>query len=86
MRESNILAGNAPIKQLESLILLVTKGHMKESDTLADSVVNYLLKSQVLLFTKRQYMEESDTLAINAAIRQLQSLVLLNTEEQYMKE
>ena len=44
-----------------------TKGqYMKESNTIADNVVNNFLIKKLLLNTKGQYMNESRILAVNA--------------------
>ena len=52
MRESNILAGNANIEQLQGVILLyITGEYMKESNTLADNVVNNSLTREVWIHT-----------------------------------
>ena len=52
MKESNIHAGNANIKQLQSQLLLSTKGqYMKESNIHAGNATIKQLQSQILLST-----------------------------------
>ena len=57
MKESNSLAGNATIKQLQREILLNTKGqYMKESNTLVDNVAYNFLRKEVLQDTIGLYI------------------------------
>ena len=52
MKESNILAGNANIEQLQGVILLyITGEYMKGSNTLADNVANNSLTREVWIHT-----------------------------------
>ena len=58
MKESNTLAGNAIIKQLQRKVLPNTKGqYIKESNTLAGNVENNLPGSQISIFTKWKDIE-----------------------------
>ena len=60
MRESNIRAGNATIKQLQREVLIDTKGeYMKESNILARYATIKQLQSHTLLNTKGQCMKEA---------------------------
>ena len=66
MKGLDTLAGYAVIKQLQSHILLNTKGQLiKESNTFADNVTIKQLQSHALVNTKGQYMKESNTLVSN---------------------
>ena len=57
MKESNILAVNAIIRQVQRQVLFNTNvQNMKESNILACNAANNSLKREVLLNTKRQYM------------------------------
>ena len=57
MKESNILLGNATIKQHQKEILLDTKGqHMKELDSHAGIVISNILLGIILQSTKGIYM------------------------------
>ena len=59
---------------------------MKESSTLADSVIISQLQREVLLSIKELCMKESNTLADIAATSQLQRVILLATKDLFMKE
>ena len=60
MRESNILANNATIKQNQKEILLNTKGqYMKELDSHAGIAINNILLEQILQSTKEIYIHIS---------------------------
>ena len=49
MKDSNILAGNAPIKQLQNLVLLnIKEQYMKESNTLANNAAIKHLQREIL--------------------------------------
>ena len=49
MKESNILVGNAPIKQQQKEVLLDIKGqHMKELDSHEGIVINNILLGKIL--------------------------------------
>ena len=62
MKESNILAVNANIEQLQRAVSLNTTGqYMKESDTLADNAANISLRKEIWINTKGPYMKESKT-------------------------
>ena len=57
MKESNTIAGNATIKQLQRDVLLDTKGqYMKKSNTIPGNATIKKLQKEVLLSTKGQYM------------------------------
>ena len=59
MEESNILAGNVTIKQLQRVVLLDTKGqYMKELNTLAGYATIKQRQRVILMNTKRQFMKE----------------------------
>ena len=63
MKESNTLAGNASIKQLQMDILLKTKGqYLKESNSLAGNATNKQHQKAILQDTKRKDMRESNNL------------------------
>ena len=58
MKESNTLAGNAIIKQLQREVLLNTKGqYMMESNTLVGNVANNFLTRDILVNTEERYMK-----------------------------
>ena len=62
MMESDTLVGNAIIKQLQSPVLLGTKGqYMKESNTLAGNATIKQLQREILCSTKGQHIIESNT-------------------------
>ena len=87
MKESNTLADNATIKQLQKTVFLNTKGQlMKESNTLACNAATKQFQSRILLDIEEQCMKESNILASNAIIKQLQKKVLIDTKWQFMKE
>ena len=53
MKESNTLAANVNIKQLQGIVLPNTTGeYMKESNTLADNAAKISLRRDILLNTK----------------------------------
>ena len=57
MKESNTIAGNATIKQLQRDVLLDTKGqYMKKSNTIPGNATIEQLQREVFLSTKGQYM------------------------------
>ena len=57
MKESNTVAGNATIKQVEREILFYTKGqYIKESTTLVSNTTIKQLKLEILLNIKGQDM------------------------------
>ena len=57
MKESNILADNATIKQQQRAILLDIKGqHMKELDSNAGILINNLVLGQILQSNKEIYI------------------------------
>ena len=57
MKESNIFADNATIKQQQRAILLDIKGqHMKELDSNAGIVINNLVLGQILQSNKEIYI------------------------------
>ena len=57
MKESNTLAANVTIKQLNREIWVNTKEqYMKESNTHAANVANNFLTKEVLLDTRSQYI------------------------------
>ena len=59
MKESNILAGNATIKQHQKEVSLITKGqHMKESNILVDDASIKQHQKEIFLNTKDYYMNE----------------------------
>ena len=63
MKESNILASNATIKQQQKEVLLNTKGqYMKESNILAGNATIKQQQKDVLLNTKGKYTMESNIL------------------------
>ena len=60
MKESNILVGNAIIKQQQKEVLLSTKGqYMKELDTNAGIVINNILLRETLQSIKEIYIYNS---------------------------
>ena len=60
MKESNTLADNVAISQLQKVIWLSIKGLcMKESNTLVDNVAIRQLQREILLGTKKLCMKES---------------------------
>ena len=62
MKESNILAVNANIEQLQRAVSLNTTGqYMKESNTLAVNAANISLRKEIWIDTKGQYMKETNT-------------------------
>ena len=65
MKESNTLAGNATIKQVQRAILVSIKGQcMKESNILAGNATIKQAQKAPLLNMKGQYIKESNTLAM----------------------
>ena len=68
MTESNILANNATVKEIQEEVLLNTTGeYMKaESNTQAGSVIFKQLQRGILLNTKKLY--KKNTHAVNATI------------------
>ena len=87
MKESNILADNATIKQLRSKILLYTNGEfMKESNTHAGNAIIKQQQSIVLLNTKGRFMKELNIHAGNVIIKQQRRRILFDTNGLFMKE
>ena len=69
MKESNTLANNVVIRQLQRGVLLSIKGLcMKESNTLVDNATTRQLKKDMLLVIKGLCMKESNTLVDNVVI------------------
>ena len=60
MKESNILADNATIKQQQRAILLDIEGqHIKKLDSHAHIVINNILLGKILQSTKEIYIYNS---------------------------
>ena len=78
MRESNILAGYATMKQqLQREILCGFKVHyIKESNNHSGNATVKQIQQEILCFIKRQYMKESNILESNVTFKQLQREVL----------
>ena len=86
MNESNILTGNAAIKQIQSKILFNIRGFTNTKGQLLNNMNIKQFQREIFLYTKGQYMRESNILSDNATIKLLQRSILLNTKGQYMKE
>ena len=64
MKDLNILAGNATLKQLQNQALMnIKEQDMKKLNTHADNATIKQLQRVISKFTNGQYMKESDTLA-----------------------
>ena len=84
--ESDTVAGNATIKQLQRAILQDTKWQfMKESNFIAGNATIKQLQRIILLNTKGQYMKESNILANNVVKKFHQREVLQETISLYIK-
>ena len=87
MKESNTLAGNATIKQLQKEVLLnIKRQYMKESNTHVYNAEKNLLLIQIWLNTKGKYMKKSNTFVCNVTINHPLRQILPDTTGQYMRE
>ena len=87
MKESNTLADNVAIRQLQREILLSIKGLcMKVSNTLVGIVVIRQVQREILLSIKGLCMKVSHTLVDIVVINHLQRKILLGIKRLCMKE